>query len=72
MTDQPDEIRYARRFVIRHPDRPDTHGVEFPSGRIIFDQPDAGLGAATSTEHIRDLTDGGAIHWADEDGGEQP
>jgi hypothetical protein len=64
-----DEIRHSRRFVIQHPDRPDIHGIEFPSGRIIFDHPGIGLEAATSTDHIRDLTDGAAIHWADEDDG---
>ena len=69
MTDKPDEVRYARRFVIHHPDRDDIHGIQFPSGRIIFDQPGIGLEAATSTDHIRDLTDGAVIHWADDDSG---
>lgn len=65
MTEHPDQIRHARRFAIRHPDRPDIHGIQFPSSRIIYDHPDAGLGAATSIDHIRDLTDGATIHWAD-------
>ncbi|MER8004800.1 hypothetical protein [Streptomyces sp. NPDC094149] len=69
MNDQPDQIRYARRFVIRHPNRPDIHGVEFPSGIVLYDQPGIGLEAATSIDHISDLTDGAVIHWADQ---EQP
>ncbi|MGY6019607.1 hypothetical protein [Streptomyces spinosirectus] len=70
MTDSPPEqVRFARRFVIRHPDRADVHGVQFPSGRVLYDQPGIGLEAATSIDHIRDLTDRAAIHWADE---EQP
>lgn len=70
MTDHPDEVRYARRFVIRHPDRDDIHGIEFPSGRILYDRPGIGLEAATSIQHIRDLTDGTTIHFADDE--EQP
>ena len=68
MTDKPpDLIRFARRFVIRHPDRPDVHGIEFPSRVVLCDTPDMGLQAATSIQHIQDLTDGAAIHWADEE-----
>lgn len=58
-----DEVRYARRFVIHHPDHPDLHGVQFPSGRCIADH-DTGLCAAVSVD---DLTPpGGTVHWVDE------
>ena len=76
MTDLPDTVRHARRFVVRHPGQPDIHGVQFPSGRVVYDQPSIGLEVATSIDHIRtanlagDLasTPDAAIHWADEDG----
>ena len=67
MTDRPDLVRYARRFTIRHPDRPDIHGVEFPSGTVLYDQPGVGLEAATSIEHVRDYTPDATIHWADQE-----
>lgn len=66
MTDQPNEIRYSRRFIIRHPDRADVHGIQFPSGTVLYDHPDIGLEAATSLDHVRDLTDGATVHWTDE------
>lgn len=66
MTTPPDRVRFARRFTIRHPDREDVHGIQFPSGTVLYDQPGIGLEAATSIDHIRDLTDGATIHWADE------
>ncbi|MER7971046.1 hypothetical protein ABTX35_18965 [Streptomyces sp. NPDC096080] len=62
----PDQIQYARRFIIRAPDQPDLHGVEFPSGRIIFDLPDQGLGGATDITHVRELH-AGTVHFADEE-----
>lgn len=68
VTDQlSDEVRYARRFVIRHPNRPDVHGIQLPSEIVLYDQPGIGLEAATSIQHIRDLTDNATIHWADDD-----
>lgn len=72
MTEKPAQVRFARRFVIRHPDRPDIHGIELPSKRILVDAPDLPLTAATSINHIRDLTDGATIHWATETDEEQP
>lgn len=66
MTDRPDTVRHARRFTIRHPDRADVHGIQFPSGRVIYDQPGIGIEAATSLDHIPDYTDDTLIHWADE------
>lgn len=60
-----DHIRHARRFVLHHPHQPDTHGIEFPSGLCLYDQPGTGLEAATSIEHVRGVDDA-TIHWADE------
>ncbi len=65
--DIPDQIRFARRFVIRHPERDVVHGIQFPSGIVLYDHPGIGLEAATSIDHIRDLTDQAAIYWADEE-----
>ncbi|MFJ4787615.1 hypothetical protein [Streptomyces sp. NPDC088794] len=60
-------VERARRFVIRHPDRPDVHGIEFPSGWVIAHDPDSGLVAAISmTEMISQAPDGTHVHWADE------
>lgn len=67
MTGRPDTVRHARRFAIRHPDRADVHGIQFPSGRVLYDQPGIGIEAATSIRNIRDYTDDTVIHWADED-----
>jgi hypothetical protein len=64
VTQQPDEVRYSRPFVIRHPDHPDLHGVEFPSGRVIADHGETGLFAAISVDVLTE--DGGTVHWADE------
>ncbi|MFF7259482.1 hypothetical protein ACFZCL_04200 [Streptomyces sp. NPDC008159] len=64
--DHPDEVRHSRRFVSRHPERPDIHGVQFPSGRVIADDPRTGLVAATGPEHL-DGDDGLAtVIWAPE------
>lgn len=63
----PEHVRFARRFVIRRPGQPDIHGVQFPSGRVLADDPDrSGLIAATSTEHVTDDPDA-TTHWATED-----
>lgn len=68
MTDRPDEIRYARRFVIRHPDRPDIHGIQFPdSGRVLTDDPHTGLTAFFDIDSVTEGIEGAAIHWADEE-----
>jgi hypothetical protein len=66
--DQPDDVRHSRRFVSRHPDRPDIHGVQFPSGRVIADDPRTGLVAALGPEHL-DGDDGegqATVIWAAE------
>lgn len=65
----PDRVRYARRFTARTAGHPDIHGIQFPSGHVIYDQPDIGLEAATSIQYIRGYTPDTRIHWADE---EQP
>lgn len=67
MTAHPSQVRFARRFVLRHPDRGDIHGVELPSGIVIYDRPGAGIEAATSIGHIPDFTANSTLHWADED-----
>ncbi|MGQ5576292.1 hypothetical protein [Streptomyces sp. ECR3.8] len=67
-------IRHARRFVIRQPGQPDIHGIQFPSGRVIYDQPSLGLEAAMTIQDIRIATldasvaetPNAAVHWADE------
>ncbi|MGW4300415.1 hypothetical protein ACWEHT_11620 [Streptomyces sp. NPDC004646] len=61
----PDEVKHARRFVSRHPGRPDIHGVAFPSGRVIADDPDGGLIAAVGPEHL-DEDGRGVVIWAAE------
>ncbi|MEV6074929.1 hypothetical protein AB0L80_07460 [Streptomyces sp. NPDC052069] len=58
-----DTVRHSRRFVSQHPDRPDIHGIEFPSGRVLADDPRTGLVAATTAHH---LDPDGVIIWADE------
>lgn len=68
MANQTDKVRYARRFVIQHPDRGDIHGIQFPSGSVIYDQPGVGISAATSIDIPRaDTADDAVVHWADED-----
>lgn len=62
-----ESVQHARRFVSRHPDRPDLHGVAFPSGRVLADDPRTGLVAATSVEHLDPENDRRAtVFWADE------
>ncbi|MEU3255980.1 hypothetical protein [Streptomyces sp. NPDC006997] len=59
-----ERLQFARRFVVCRDDQPDIHGVQFPSGRCLFDMPDVGLGAATSVEHVTDEPH--TVHWPDE------
>lgn len=49
------------------PEREDVHGIQFPTGIVLYDHPGIGLEAATSTDNIRDLADNATIHWADEE-----
>jgi hypothetical protein len=66
MTDQPDHIRYARRFTATIPDQPDIHGIEFPSGRVLADT-EAGITAFLTIDVITHDYEGAAIHWADKE-----
>ena len=53
MTDLPNTVRFARRFVVRRPGLPDVHGVQFPSGTCIADDPGSGgLIAASSIDGL--------------------
>lgn len=69
-----DAIQFARRFVVRQPGQPDIHGIAFPSGRVLYDQPSIGLEAAISIDHVRVASLDGAVaetrdavvHWAAE------
>lgn len=67
MTDRPDTVRHARRFVVRQPGQTDIHGVQFPSGRIIADT-ETGLTAFLNADVITEQYEGAVIHWADEGG----
>ena len=67
MTDQPDQIRFARRFVATIPGQPDIHGIQFPdSGHVLADVPFTGLTAFLNVDVITDENEGAVIHWADE------
>lgn len=68
----PNEVRFSRRFVIQRPDEPDIHGVQFPSGHVIADHPDAGLMAATALEHLVQDASDAVVHWADAPEGRRP
>jgi len=61
----PNEVRFARRFVIQRPDEPDIHGVQFPSGHVIADVPYTGLTAFLTVDVITDEYKTAVIHWAD-------
>jgi len=69
------QVQFARRFVVRQDGQPDIHGVAFPSGIVLYDQPSIGLEAATSIEHVRvaslngtvETTPGAVVHWTPED-----
>ena len=68
MTDQANQVRFARRFVARIPDQPDIHGIEFPdSGHVLADVPFTGLTAFLNVDVITDENEGTVIHWADDD-----
>lgn len=68
MTDCPDLVRFARRFVVRLPGHPDLHGVEFPSGRVIADDPRTlGFTVAVSVGAlVAEVYPLATVHWADE------
>jgi hypothetical protein len=66
VTDQPHQIRFARRFVATIPGQSDIHGVEFPSGRVIADT-EVGLTAFLTADVITEQYDGAVIHWAEEE-----
>ncbi len=61
-----DTVRHSRRFVSQHPDRPDIHGVQFPTGRVLADDPRTGLFAVISVEYLPDGAEA-TLLWADED-----
>jgi len=65
MPDHPEVVQFARRFVVRREGQPDIHGVEFPSGRCLYDLPDVGLGAAIAIGYVTDEPH--TVHWADAD-----
>lgn len=62
-----DLVRYARRFTITTPNHDPIHGIEFPSGLCLYDQPGTGLEAATSIDNVRSNTTDATVHWADEE-----
>ncbi|MFE3853426.1 hypothetical protein ACFXPN_20100 [Streptomyces griseorubiginosus] len=64
--DRPDEVRHSRRFISRHPERPDIHGVQFPSGRVIADDPRTGLVGAVGAEYLDGPEGEATIIWSDE------
>lgn len=66
MTDRPTEVRFARRFTVRRPGHPDLHGIEFPSGRVLADDPYTGLVAAVTVGALTDDDPHATVHWADE------
>ncbi|MFZ4143376.1 hypothetical protein ACOZDZ_21990 [Streptomyces griseoincarnatus] len=60
----PELVRFAHRFAIRRDGQPDIHGVQFPSGRCLFDLPEVGLGAAVSVEDVVDEPH--SVYWPDQ------
>jgi hypothetical protein len=72
VTDQPDQVRFARRFIAKTPGQPDIHGIQFPdSGHVIADIPHRGLTAFMTVEGVIEGVDGAVIqgaviHWAEE------
>lgn len=62
-------LRFARRFVIQRPGQPDVHGVQFPSGTVLADNPHTGLIAFAGMEHITPDDPGTTVHWADDSAG---
>ncbi|WP_019060009.1 hypothetical protein [Streptomyces prunicolor] len=62
-------VQFARRFVLQHPGHPDMHGVQFPSGRVLADDPYAGLVGAVSVEALTGDDPAITVHWADESAG---
>lgn len=67
MTDQPAQVRYARRFVATIAGQPDIHGIQFPdSGHVLADVPHIGLTAFLNVDVITDENEGAVIHWAGE------
>lgn len=65
-------IRFARRFVIQRPGQPDVHGVQFPSGMVLADNPNTGLIAFSGMEHIVSDHPDTTVCWADEIAGGTP
>lgn len=61
-----DSVRHARRFISRHEGRPDIHGVQFPSGRVLADHPDRGLLAAIEPQYVADDPTPATVIWAPE------
>lgn len=61
-----ERVQFARRFTVRRTGQPDIHGVQFPSGRCLYDLPDVGLGAAVAVEYVTDEPH--TVHWAETDG----
>ncbi|MFI5880874.1 hypothetical protein [Streptomyces sp. NPDC051554] len=62
-------VQFARRFVLQHPDHPDMHGIQFPSGTVVADTPYTGLTAAVSVEHLTGDDPNFTVRWADNTAG---
>lgn len=62
-------VQFARRFVIQCPGQPDVHGVQFPSGKVLADNPHTGLIAFAGMEHITADDPRTTVHWADDPAG---
>lgn len=62
-------VQFARRFVVQHPDRPDMHGVQFPFGGVLADDPYTGLVGAVSVEALTSDDPAITVHWADDTAG---
>ena len=68
MSDQSNQVRFARRWVIRRTGHPDIHGIQFPESKaVLYDQPGTGLTAATSIDHVIPDSPDLTVHWADEE-----
>ncbi|MCX5239760.1 hypothetical protein OG824_31625 [Streptomyces prunicolor] len=62
-------VQFARRFVLQHAGHPDMHGVQFPFGRVLADDPCTGLVGAVSVESLVGDDPAITVHWADESAG---
>jgi hypothetical protein len=62
-------VQFARRFVVQRPGQPDMHGVRFPSGRVLADDPYTGLVSAVSVEALTGDDPAISVHWTDNTAG---